>query len=173
MVYRMLAAAVPKSVIDSSDVASFVSNGHSQEGEDGYRIINQINEKSVKSASKTEVESEGNTVNISLIDSMEGFDRINDLYDGKYTHIKDELLTDNFFKDNVLYIADQPSVKKNIEYKIEDLMVKSNGVLEVTVGTSINNDEPDEDDNTEWHLAAAIPRSELVFDNINADTKIQ
>ena len=173
MVYRMLAAAVPKSVIDPSDVASFVSNGHSQEGEDGYRIINQINEKSVKSASKTEVESKGNTVNISLIDSMEGFERINDLYDGKYTHIKDELLTDNFFKDNVLYIADQPSVKKNIEYKIEDLMVKSNGVLEVTVGTSINNDEPDEDDNTEWHLAAAIPRSELVFDNINADTKIQ
>ncbi|MBQ5988510.1 MAG: dockerin type I repeat-containing protein [Oscillospiraceae bacterium] len=173
MVYRMLAAAVPKSVIDPSDVASFVSNGHSQEGEDGFRIINQINEKSVKSASKTEVESKGNTVNISLIDSMEGFERINDLYDGKYTHIKDELLTDNFFKDNVLYIADQPSVKKNIEYKIEDLMVKSNGVLEVTVGTSINNDEPDEDDNTEWHLAAAIPRSELVFDNINADTKIQ
>ena len=173
MVYRMLAAAVPKSVIDPSDVASFVSNGHSQEGEDGYRIINQINEKSVKSASKTEVESKGNTVNISLIDSMEGFERINDLYDGKYTHIKEELLTDNFFKDNVLYIADQPSVKKNIEYKIEDLMVKSNGVLEVTVGTSINNDEPDEDDNTEWHLAAAIPRSELVFDNINADTKIQ
>ncbi len=173
MVYRMLAAAVSKSVIDPSDVASFVSNGHSQEGEDGYRIINQINEKSVKSASKTEVESKGNTVNISLIDSMEGFERINDLYDGKYTHIKDELLTDNFFKDNVLYIADQPSVKKNIEYKIEDLMVKSNGVLEVTVGTSINNDEPDEDDNTEWHLAAAIPRSELVFDNINADTKIQ
>ena len=173
MVYRMLAAAVPKSVIDPSDVASFVSNGHSQEGENGYRIINQINEKSVKSASKTEVESKGNTVNISLIDSMEGFERINDLYDGKYTHIKDELLTDNFFKDNVLYIADQPSVKKNIEYKIEDLMVKSNGVLEVNVGTSINNDEPDEDDNTEWHLAAAIPRSELVFDNINADTKIQ
>ena len=173
MVYRMLAAAVPKSVIDPSDVTSFVSNGHSHEGENGYRIINQINEKSVKSASKTEVESEGNTVNISLIDSMEGFERINDLYDGKYNHIKDELLTDNFFKDNVLYIADQPSVKKNIEYKIEDLMVKSNGVLEVTVGTSINNDEPDEDDNTEWHLAAAIPRSELVFDNINADTKIQ
>ncbi|MBR3024656.1 MAG: dockerin type I repeat-containing protein [Oscillospiraceae bacterium] len=173
MVYRMLAAAVPKSVIDPSDVTSFVSNGHSHEGENGYRIINQINEKSVKSASKTEVESKGNTVNISLIDSMEGFERINDLYDGKYNHIKDELLTDNFFKDNVLYIADQPSVKKNIEYKIEDLMVKSNGVLEVTVGTSINNDEPDEDDNTEWHLAAAIPRSELVFDNINADTKIQ
>ena len=34
-------------------------------------------------------------------------------------------------------------------------------------------DEPDEDDNTEWHLAAAIPRSELVFDNINTNMKIQ
>jgi hypothetical protein len=40
MVYKILAAAVPKSVIDPSDVASFVSNGHSQNGEAPYYEVN-------------------------------------------------------------------------------------------------------------------------------------
>ncbi|MBP1591457.1 MAG: dockerin type I repeat-containing protein [Oscillospiraceae bacterium] len=165
-----LAAAVPKSVTDPSEVVSFDAKSVSSQDENGFSIYNKINERAVVSDSATEFEFKDREIR--FIDSVGEFDRINEFYGGKFSHLKDEFLTDDFFKDNMLFIMCQPSEKKNVKYNILNLSMASNAVLSVQVGKFINAEDAADDDITEWHLAAAVPRSELVFEKSELSAKI-
>ena len=158
-----LAAAVPKNVLDPEAVASFKVNIMNS---DIVNVINSdMNTKALVSNSLTGFSAE-ETIS-ELCTSENWFDMINESTHGEFSHLKDEFITEDFFKDNALLVINQPAIKKNFRYNILNLRVNNNGMLEVVVGQFIDSEEPDENSSSAWHLAAAIPKDALVFENIS------
>ncbi len=161
MKYWFLGVSVPKSSInpiDLAEVKTYVgSHLYSRDN------ISDMGENSVISVSDTEFVYDPDDSGAKIIDSFEEFEELNKKYGGKYSHISDELLYAHFFDNNVLMIINQPAEKSNFRYSIHSLNIGSNGNLEVDAVKCVNREEKSDDDSTEWHLAAAISRKDLVY----------
>ncbi len=158
-----LAAAVPKSELDPSAVASVSVDIKNTDSE--YYLDSNIVKKSVISVSHTDYKHKSDDeAYVSIFWSAENLDFNNEFREGKYNGIKDEFVTDDFFKDNALIVVEQPAVKSNMNYKLKEIRVTNAALLEVYIERSEDTKKESENDETEWLLAAAVPKSALVFD---------
>ena len=155
-----LAAAVPKTVLDPAAVESF--RAEIRNSDRVYSLYSDLNTTALVSNSETEFVFEDNFKDLIFTDSW--FEMINESLKGRYSHLKDEFITEDFFDDNALLVLNQPAEKTNIRYSILNLSVNNDGTLEVLIGRFVNAEEKAEDSNREWHLAAAIPKDKLVLD---------
>lgn len=160
--YWFLAAAVPKNLIataytDSIEIEKYIGNA-------GWSAGSELNENSVISESSTGFVYDEEKSSVRIIETLAEFESINSYCSGKYSHLADEFITEDFFKDNVLLVIDQKSRKSNIKYNIHSLDISSDAALTAEIAEFINSEEPEEDDSTEWHLAAAISRDGLLYD---------
>lgn len=154
-----LAAAVPKYMLNGADTENPVTE------DQGYFENYRYENNTLTSDSKTEFKYDDQKSFHGFFDSMEEFDRWNEYSSGQYSHLKDEFITENLFDKNVLYVKDIPAEKTNIKYNLGSLDINGDGTLSVNIIKFINEKEPAADDDTVWHLAAVIPREDLVFDS--------
>lgn len=156
--YWFLAAAIPNNLLETALLDEMKTEVNKYASSWWHDDI-----ESVYSDSSTEFIYDVNS-GTRFIESLDEFDEINAACSGKYSHLRDELITENFFNYNILFVMDQMSEKTNIKYNLTQLEINGEGVLNAVVRKFINDGEPCEDADTEWHLAASIPRDSLMYD---------
>lgn len=160
-IYWFSAAVVPKKLLSTAKKESFETVVNSSQYR-GFNIDNNM--VSIKNA-LTEFPTDPDTRGTVIVSSLMEFDEFNAKHSGKYSHIRDEMITEDFFTENVIVIVTENSENSNEVFNLQRIRNDNYQLygIELVVEKFINTQEPDGVSN-EWHLAAAVSKDSLKYD---------
>lgn len=156
-----LAAVVPlekaeRALTDSVDISVSENSGYTW----GTADIGKSELFCARTDFPADPEAEGTVI----VTSAAQFEKINSSHSGKYSHIKDELLSADFFRNNILVLATVNSSDANEQFCPAGIRLNGRTKIKLNAGKFVNMVNPEKGEGSEWHLAAVVSRDAIGLD---------